>query len=372
MKRLISLLAAAFLLLSCRGNDGSLSADYLYLNTIIQREHDFVSTLSRLNLETGNITNLCPDPLCNHTAASGCIFAGVLNYEVDEENGVIYFGTVIQNDDGEENHICRYDIAQAHAETLYVYRDDINTSWTTAFRFGQMWRISSVVDNDGIDDYCVSMTERNFDDPIILKNNEMPFAENRLYYYFAERETPGGYAVGFYLQDKEFEEEPVVIAEGLRAGEFKISGEYLYYLQNRILFSLHLDGTYPAVPQALVENVSWFTVIDEKIFLLRREKDPVCIGYDAYQEENIYNTYGSILWTADRETMTVRPFAEFDGYVVRSYGKTDSVGRKIILSFGIWKETDGITRWYSVDGGILTVDADTGEWKAFDALAQWH
>lgn len=106
--------------------------------------------------------------------------------------------------------------------------------------------------------------------------------------------------------------------------------------------------------------------------MLRREKDPVCIGYDAYQEENIYNTYGSILWTADRETMTVRPFAEFDGYVVRSYGKTDSVGRKIILSFGIRKETDGITRWYSVDGGILTVDADTGEWKAFDALAQWH
>lgn len=371
MKRLLSLLAAAVLLVSCSGNDGSLGADYLYFNSVIHLEHEYASTLSRMNLETGNITYLCPDPLCGHTAESGCTFAGVLNYEVDEDNGVIYFGKVIQNGDTEEEHICVYDIAQARAETLHIYRNDPDSTWSTAFRFGQMWRISSVYD-DGIDDYCVSMTDRNFDDPVILKENALPFAENRLYYYFAERETAGGNAVGFYLQDKAFEEEPVVIAEKLHAGEYKIFGEYLYYLQNHILFGLHLDGTYPAVPQALIDDVSWFTVTDEKIFFLRREEDPVCVGYDAYQEENIYNTYGSILWTADRESMTVKPFAEFDGYVVRSYMHADSVGDTIILSYGIWKETDGVMRWYSTGGGILAVDADTGEWRAFDTLTEIH
>ena len=186
MKRLLSLLAAAVLLVSCRGNDGSLGADYLYLNSVIHLEHEYASTLSRMNLETGNITYLCPDPLCSHTAESGCIFAGVLNYEVDEDNGVIYFGKVIQNGDTEEEHICVYDIAQARAETLHIYRNDPDSTWSTVFRFGQMWRISSVYD-DGIDDYCVSMTDRNFDDPVILKENALPFAENRLYYYFAER-----------------------------------------------------------------------------------------------------------------------------------------------------------------------------------------
>ncbi len=363
--------AALFLLVSCRGNDGSFSEDYLYLNSVIHLEHDYASTLSRMNLRTGNMTYLCPDPLCDHTEASGCIFAGVLNYEVNEETGVIYFGKVIRNDDAEEEHICVYDIAQAKAETLHIYRDHQDSTWSTVFRFGQVWRISSVYDDD-IDDYCVSMTEKNFDDPIILPDNAIPFAENRLYYYFAERETAGGYAVSFYMQDKSFAEAPVVIADELHTSEYKISGDYLYYLQNRILFRLHLDGTYPAVPQALIENVSWFTVIDEKFFLLRREEEPVCVGYDAYQEKNIYNTYGSILWTADRETMTIKPFAEFDGYIVRSCIQTDSVGNRIVLSYGIWKETDGVMRWYSVDGGILTVDADTGEWSAFDFPSDIH
>ena len=83
-------------------------------------------------------------------------------------------------------------------------------------------------------------------------------------------------------------------------------------------------------------------------------------------------TYGSILWTADCESMTVKPFAEFNGYIVRSYMHTDSVGDMVILSYGIWKETDGVMRWYSTGGGILAVDGNTGEWRAFDALTENH
>ncbi|MBQ8512721.1 MAG: hypothetical protein IJ497_08915 [Clostridia bacterium] len=360
MKKLLVLLTALILLTSCRGNNGASDVQYLYSRNIVSREYDVVTTLTRQNLETGNVTTLCADPLCDHSTESGCTFADVLNFEVDAEKGLIYFCKNIRTDDGEEAHVCVYDIAGMQARTLHVYRDGMDSMWTTAFRFGYCWRISSVTD-DGIDDYCVSMTEQNFDEPTVMPVNTMPFAEGNRFWYYAEQKTAGGYAVSFYLQDKEFKEEPVVIAEDLYASDYRVAGEWLYFLQNKILYRIALDGSYPAKPEALVENVADYTVSGGKIFFLRREEKPVSVGYDVFLEEEIYNTCGSTLWIADPETETVKVFAELDDYVI-GLRKADYVDGKIVLGYGIWTEEDGVTRWRSGGGGIIVVDAHTGDW----------
>ena len=39
-------------------------------SVFLNENADETVTLKRLNVETGNITNVCPDPLCTHTTSS--------------------------------------------------------------------------------------------------------------------------------------------------------------------------------------------------------------------------------------------------------------------------------------------------------------
>ena len=71
-----------------------------------------VITMKRLNVETGNITNVCPDPLCSHTTAS-CPFAGKINSFFIDGSNIIYIRNYVSRQ-GEKSvgirQFCSYDL----------------------------------------------------------------------------------------------------------------------------------------------------------------------------------------------------------------------------------------------------------------------
>lgn len=50
-----------------------------FLSLLNNGEYEIIPTLIRINLETGEMTPVCSDPLCNHATPS-CPFAGAINY----------------------------------------------------------------------------------------------------------------------------------------------------------------------------------------------------------------------------------------------------------------------------------------------------
>ena len=71
-----------------------------------------VITMKRLNVETGNITNVCPDPLCSHTTAS-CPFAGKINSFFIDGSNIVYIRNYVSRQ-GEKSvgirQFCSYDL----------------------------------------------------------------------------------------------------------------------------------------------------------------------------------------------------------------------------------------------------------------------
>lgn len=121
MKKIIScllLLAISLTLFACQKKDpADAGTDYAerYLFT------DIGGVLSRINVESGVITPLCPDPLCTHSDES-CGFYLAYNHSLQIISSCIYFLKSDKNQNlGEQaKYLCRFDMESGTFTDLYV------------------------------------------------------------------------------------------------------------------------------------------------------------------------------------------------------------------------------------------------------------
>ncbi|MBE6551398.1 MAG: hypothetical protein E7665_04610 [Ruminococcaceae bacterium] len=95
--------------------------DELYLES-----HDMVY---KINLETGKLTTLCKDPICNHRTKE-CPFFDLYSYFYIFDNNVIYYrdNTVVEKNNITSNlTIAFYDIKKSKFYTLYEFSSKQNT-----------------------------------------------------------------------------------------------------------------------------------------------------------------------------------------------------------------------------------------------------
>lgn len=93
-----------------------------------------VTTMKRLNVETGNITNVCPDPLCSHTTAS-CPFAGKISSFFIDESDIIYIRSYVTSNGDKSigvRQFCSYDLKNMEF-TAHITEDMISGVTTSQY-----------------------------------------------------------------------------------------------------------------------------------------------------------------------------------------------------------------------------------------------
>ena len=118
MKKIIALALALTLalLFSCGKQDTeSPYKDYhLFVGT-----DQGANTIMKLNVHTGSISPLCQDPLCRHTADSGCHFFGAVTGTIYQYDGKLYFQRRYQSAAGVMSYVIGYDPEDQSEKSLY-------------------------------------------------------------------------------------------------------------------------------------------------------------------------------------------------------------------------------------------------------------
>ncbi len=81
-------------------------------SVFLNENADETVTLKRLNVETGNITNVCPDPLCTHTTSS-CPFSGSIDSFYIDDSNIVYIRSYVQQMQNKKvgvRQFCSYDL----------------------------------------------------------------------------------------------------------------------------------------------------------------------------------------------------------------------------------------------------------------------
>ena len=127
MKKIISLISALAVTLSmCAGlvSCAEKEVELPYKEYLLFAGSDQgASTIMKLNVHSGSISPLCQDPLCRHTADSGCLFYGVANYGMGiyQSGGKLYFMRTDQGGAGKKNSVVEYDPENQSEKILYSF-----------------------------------------------------------------------------------------------------------------------------------------------------------------------------------------------------------------------------------------------------------
>jgi len=99
---------------------------YIYMHSGVNYNTTMSSsmgTLVRYNPETGNITTVCPDPLCMHDTVD-CPFAGAIPFFYMKDDSIIYMRRFYLPSEGNYQQYCTYDIENMKLKVHHEYLDE--------------------------------------------------------------------------------------------------------------------------------------------------------------------------------------------------------------------------------------------------------
>ncbi len=373
MIRLLALLSALLLLLcACSpggGQEDTSGGDYLYMKL---KRADSVVYLARLNLDTGNVTSVCPDPLCSHDEFKGdCPLSGVTGFFVIGDT-VYMPRRRWQSGAGEWKHVFSvYDIASDRGEIRYIwpdYESNVLYEETVAGGYYYTW------------DYAYEEPEemeRAEAEKSVLRmalsggaitwlgNVPLPqtFRDGRYYYVSQNGELVACDSEGG---------NPEPIMAGLKGADFCLDGLDAGYIHSfgigeldRILYEAALaDQSVRAVESA--GSIRGTAVLGNYVYFLCMEKSPAFIGRDNYHGNEIFNHTGGKLW---RMKFGGEPelYLDFGSERVLCDRGIEVCGDRLVLYYGGFAPhvNWGIEEWQEKGGGVLVID------PADDSVTDW-
>jgi len=218
------------------------------------------TTLLRMNLRTGNITTLCPDPLCDHNS-SDCPFAGnITSFFIDDQT-VFYRRSYNEYDSQSKKHdrkrqLCIYDMKnmkltvlkeeeiisqRSYGETKQCLYDSIN----------KQYYYNDYVYDEKNDDYSWATYRMDITtgkETVFMKNSSSDITERFLFLlddriYFTD--TFQIYSTDLNLQDKQIHAEGNFISKHIFT-----NGKHIFYDipqddETVNLYRLDLNGKNP-------------------------------------------------------------------------------------------------------------------------------
>lgn len=331
-----------------------------------------IYTLKRINPETGNITNVCPDPLCSHNTAD-CPFYGLDSLPVGFADGKIFYRRDwITSVNGEANIVNYYSADVVYDTVTGKLTELVNLNgersgivselYTDTHRYWYVWQWDKNDPSTG----AYYLTRAAYDNLKTEMLAEISFEEARFV----------GYAAGtlyftdgrvLYATDEQFENRRDITEASLRYGSYFFGGDSVYFIDDddrvfRLLLSTGetTDLGIRAGTLAVTENYLYYTS-PEKVALGKAR----IYGYAA--DEVIVT--GEHIYRCARDGSGSKKIFTFDGELsaTRLIG-FEAVGNYIWSTYIRWDDPDGDgifkdgAQYESgSDGKILRIDVTTGE-----------
>ncbi len=331
-----------------------------------------VYTLKRINPETGNVTDVCPDPLCAHNTTD-CPFYGLDSLPVGFADGKIFYRrSWITGVDGEANIVnfytadVVYDTVSGKLTELVnldgVRGGIVSELYTDTHRYWYVWQW----DKDDPDTGAYYLTRVAYDSLKTETLAEISFDEARFVgwaddtLYFTDGRV-------LYATNKQFANRRDIAEANLRYGSCFFGEDSVYYIDDddcvfRIALSTGetTDLGIRAGTLAVTENYLYYTSPEEVVLGKAR--------IHGYTASEVIVT-GEHIYRCARDGSGSEKIFTFDGDLstTRLLG-FETVGNYIWATYLRWDDpdgdgvfTDGAQYESGSDGRILRIDVTTGE-----------
>lgn len=328
----LALIFVIILLPSC-GRDEK--RDPLFENYLIfSGEYEDTITILKMNVETGSITPLCPDPLCNHKPESECNFFCTTGSSIVEFNNRIYFER--QKSLGDHRRvICEYNPADASVSVIYesgevgtvngVYYGNENLS----IRVGYLWITRKNV--DGTTEIS-RMNLKTKETTTLPENTQLPYSKTYngecIYSIFTPGLPYGEYlSSGFALGDidgnirekyAETHKIQIIYSDMTEDDVILFACPYMneegeYDLEEQTLYSIDMKtGEEYTVLDKFGDR--YFVRIADYIYYTDYADDPPEIGFDKNSNQTKYNKCAGIILRTDIRTGDTEEFMSLPDY----------------------------------------------------------
>lgn len=381
MKKIIvlALTLTLALLFSCGKKDAeSPYKDYL----LFVGKDQGASTIMKLNVHSGSISPLCQDPLCRHTADSGCHFFGAVTGTIYQYGGKLYFQRRYQSAAGVVSYVIGYDPEDQSEKSLY----EITGGGGMGFSLGYFWRSYEDENGDKIS-LRVDLSTGKLE--TLDENYQRPIGQYGKQFFYPIYDLGGQYGEylthGFALGDsdgnisKKYAEDKIIQLVCTDSIEDDIVLFYCpkqgddgkYDLEDQTLWACDLKTGEEWLVNDNIGDV-YFLRDGDSICFANWIDDPPVIGFDLNDNKERYNRTGGKIWRQNIRTGETELFLEtghcleatsidmIDDRLLFAYTDTDyddytEIDNKHV---GIWydyKETRGWVIINPADGSFTDV-----------------
>ncbi len=349
--------------------------DNCYTYMSLRKDDDTGAVLNRFNINTGEVTVLCPDPLCQH--GNDCIFSTVDRFYVYDNILILPFD--YHYDDASQEawwEAVRYDFVTNETKIFMNYGLSGRAMTDFSIVDGCLWGKYLMYESDDPRDkptdgyriykYDIIADELEYMDDFV----DIPvFVYDGRYYFFTDVSI---YSTDLNGNDKIGTEIPALIWTPVQFDLSEMDSGYLNYIGydhdpgSNIRYSVRINlltGEY-----SLFELPKFITV---KIYDGFLYYVPVCeeyyLGHDDFHNKDIVNnTDGKLmrLPLAGGEPETV---IDLGSEYCFNYGSILDADGRLIIDYGGFDthEMYELTTWYETGGGKIVYDTVSGEYTVY-------
>ena len=377
----IMLLLSCVLSAGCKstediGSTGAVDLTGHYTYMILKNSDAIGTILCRFDIDTGIVTPICTDPLCQHHKMEGFLFASVSRCFVVNNKIIIPNYTVY---DPYTNTQCwqviGYDIPSDRYEVWYQYDKSYTAMDTYETIIGDYFYCQCTGEFEGEDGekvYDTTVTYR-----ISLIDGQCEILDDIKYLpgaVYKERYYYGGnqgnrmifstdlhgkdrqeYNIGFLVGEAHYER----IDDGIIVGRG-------FGMDNNKLCQINIE-TNEIIESDLGMYIYDMCVGDNYIYLLCDEPEPALMGYDVKHSKDVYNRTGGKVYRMKLGSSDCELYKDF-GADYSFFTSMEMVDRRIVLDYGAIVQDSywSVDTWNEKGGGKVVIDTATDEVTLFE------
>ncbi len=381
MKRYITaaLLASAILLAGCGGEESTDAFSHLVpTESMMQTADGRVLTVGIFNPVTGATLPACADPICDHTEAAGCPFAGY-NQVFAIRDGKMYFSVNIAEKKPDGQYLGKayrvYDLESGAVKELYAKLEPMEQGTkSSANSLAGDWQY---VSESGTTDYYYRVNYRTGEYEDLSDRDEviLPIHEDGDYLYAPLCVSPhDGAHTGLVRTDPDFANGEILFDAGEALGHIDFSaigsGWIYYWTLRESSYDVHRYSLKTGKSETVLEDVLFAVIGGDRIYYTKAAENPKKLYFDLWRDRDVYDNVDGKIYSCKLDGKSARTVYDDNSHILRSMDMKFR-GGWLICDLGIltereWEDGTMQPRLDPVGGGRLVIDTRTGEAKIYE------
>jgi hypothetical protein len=345
----------------------------------LRKDDGIGAVLNRFNINTGEVTVLCPDPLCEHR--NDCIFSTVNRFYVFKNILILPFDYHFDEATQERWYeAVRYDFVTNETKVFLNYGLSGRTMSDFSIVDGYLWGKYLMYEADNPYDkptegyrtyrYDIIADELEYMDDFV----DIPtFIYDNRYYFINDIMI---YSTDLSGNDKIETDIPVPIWTPAQLDMSEMDNGYLYYIgygsdpdsDIRIEYIIRINLLTGEYSQFQLPQLWNFRIYDGFLYYIPvYDEYQYYLGHDDFKNKDIVNNTGGKLMRIPLSGGEPETVIDLGDEYLPSYSAIIEVDGKLIVDYGGFDthEMFGVMTWYKSGGGKIVYDTVSGEYAVY-------